>query len=150
MTFNGLLSQFLASSSPSSSWVSSPRPSPSWGGAPAIARGHRSGSYGSTVFAGLLAFLVASSYPWLLGGTQSIDGLENTGARAGGYFRDRHATGVRRHQAPRPGLLPRLWGSRSCGEPPCTPALRGTAHHRHARGGEGHHPSAPALHLGCS
>lgn len=35
-------------------------------------------AYGSTIFAGLLAFLVAkASYPWLLGGDRSVNGLEN-------------------------------------------------------------------------
>ena len=45
-------------------------------------------AYGSTVFAGLLAFAVATtSYPWLLGDKTAVNGLENPEDHAlGGYF----------------------------------------------------------------
>ncbi|GAA2505228.1 dicarboxylate/amino acid:cation symporter [Kocuria salsicia] len=45
-------------------------------------------AYGSTIFAGLLAFLVAkSTYPWLLGGERTVNGLANPEDHAlSGYF----------------------------------------------------------------
>ena len=89
MTFNGIFSQFLGFLIPliivglvTPAIAELGRGAGKWLAVTAAV------AYGSTVFAGLLAFLVAqSSYPWLLGGTQSIDGLENPEEHAlSGYF----------------------------------------------------------------
>ena len=89
MTFNGIFSQFLGFLIPliivglvTPAIAELGRGAGKWLAVTAAV------AYGSTVFAGLLAFLVAqSSYPWLLGGTQSIDGLENPEEHElSGYF----------------------------------------------------------------
>ncbi|RKQ36116.1 dicarboxylate/amino acid:cation symporter [Kocuria tytonis] len=89
MTFNGIFSQFLGFLIPliivglvTPAIADLGRGAGKWLAVTAAL------AYGSTVFAGMLAFLVArTSYPWLLGGHASLSGLENPEDHAlSGYF----------------------------------------------------------------
>ena len=89
MTFNGIFSQFLGFLIPliivglvTPAIADLGRGAGKWLAATAAM------AYGSTVFAGLLALLVArSTYPWLLAGHTAVGGLENPEDHAlGGYF----------------------------------------------------------------
>ncbi|QMS56838.1 dicarboxylate/amino acid:cation symporter [Glutamicibacter protophormiae] len=89
MTFNGIFSQFLGFLIPliivglvTPAIADLGRGAGKWLAVTAAI------AYGSTIFAGLLAFLVAkSTYPWLLGGERTVNGLENPEDHAlSGYF----------------------------------------------------------------
>ena len=89
MTFNGIFSQFLGFLIPLIIvGLVTPAIADLGKGAGKWLAATAAMAYGSTVFAGLLAFLVAkSTYPWLLGGHSAVDGLENPEDHAlSGYF----------------------------------------------------------------
>ncbi|RLY91212.1 dicarboxylate/amino acid:cation symporter [Kocuria tytonicola] len=89
MTFNGIFSQFLGFLIPLIIvGLVTPAIADLGKGAGKWLAATAAMAYGSTVFAGLLAFLVAkSTYPWLLGGHTAVDGLENPEEHAlSGYF----------------------------------------------------------------
>lgn len=89
MTFNGIFSQFLGFLIPliivglvTPAIADLGRGAGKWLAVTAAI------AYGSTIFAGLLAFLVAkATYPWILGGERTMNGLENPEDHAlSGFF----------------------------------------------------------------
>ncbi|CAL8897330.1 sodium:proton antiporter [Kocuria varians] len=89
MTFNGIFSQFLGFLIPliivglvTPAIADLGRGAGKWLAVTAAI------AYGSTIFAGLLAFLVAkATYPWILGGERTVNGLENPEDHAlSGFF----------------------------------------------------------------
>lgn len=89
MTFNGIFSQFLGFLIPliivglvTPAIADLGRGAGKWLAVTATI------AYGSTIFAGLLAFLVAkATYPWILGGERTVNGLENPEDHAlSGFF----------------------------------------------------------------